>query len=47
MDWPTLLRGINEVLGGDGGRTEKAVRITELVRQAGGYRWVGPSALTD
>jgi GAF domain-containing protein len=41
MDWPTVLGGIEEVLAGDQGRVEKAIRIAELVRQAGGYRWVG------
>jgi L-methionine (R)-S-oxide reductase len=41
MDWPTVLRGIEDVLRTGKGRTEKAVQIAELVRQAGGYRWVG------
>ena len=41
MDWPTVLRRIDDVLGSDTGRTEKAVQIAELVRQAGSYRWVG------
>jgi L-methionine (R)-S-oxide reductase len=41
MDWPTVLGGIEVVLAGDQGRAEKAIRIAELVRQAGGYRWVG------
>jgi L-methionine (R)-S-oxide reductase len=41
MDWPTALRGIEDVLGSDKGRTEKAAQIAELVRRAGCYRWVG------
>jgi hypothetical protein len=41
MDWPTVLRRIDEVLGSDQGRPEQAVQIAELVRQAGSYRWVG------
>ena len=47
MDWPTVLRGIDDVLAADQGRTEKAVQIAELVRQAGSYRWVGLYEVTD
>ena len=41
MDWPTVQRGIDDVLRSDKGPADKAVQIAELVRQAGGYRWVG------
>jgi GAF domain-containing protein len=41
MDWPTVLRRIDDVLGSDTGRTEKATQIAELVQRAGSYRWVG------
>jgi GAF domain-containing protein len=47
MDWPTVLRGIGDVLASDKGRAEKAARIAELVRQAGSYRWVGLYAVTE
>ena len=47
MDWPTVLRGIDNVLGSDKGRTEKAVQVAELVRQAGSYRWVGLYEVTE
>jgi L-methionine (R)-S-oxide reductase len=47
MGWDTALRGIREVLAGDQGRPEKAVRIAELIRQAGSYRWVGLYAVTE
>ena len=47
MDWPTVLRGIHDVLTSDQGRDEKAVQIAELVRQAGSYRWVGLYKVTD
>jgi hypothetical protein len=40
MDWPTTLRGIDDVLGSGKGHSEKAVQIAELVRWAGCYRWV-------
>jgi hypothetical protein len=43
VGWPTVLRGIYDVLESDQGCTEKAVQIAELIRQAGSYRWVGPS----
>jgi len=47
MDLSTVLRGIDDVLAGDQGRTEQAVQIAELIRQAGSYRWVGLYAVTD
>jgi L-methionine (R)-S-oxide reductase len=47
MDWPTVLRGIDDVLAGDQGRPEKAVQIADLVRQAGSYRWVGLYEVTE
>ena len=47
MDWPTVLHGIDDVIAADQGRTEKAVQIAELVRQAGSYRWVGLYKVTD
>jgi GAF domain-containing protein len=47
MDWPTVLCGIDEVLASDRGRPEQAVQIAELVRQAGGYRWVGLYEVTE
>ena len=42
-----MLRDIDEVLAGDLGRAEKAVRVAALIRQAGSYRWVGLYAVTD
>jgi L-methionine (R)-S-oxide reductase len=47
MESPTVLRGIHHVLASDQGRTEKAIRIAELVRQAGSYRWVGLYEVTE
>jgi L-methionine (R)-S-oxide reductase len=47
MDWPTALRGIDDLLAGAQGRAETAVRIAELIRQAGGYRWVGLYAVAE
>jgi L-methionine (R)-S-oxide reductase len=46
MDWPMVLRGIEGVLGSGKGRAEQAIEIAELIRQAGGYRWVGLYAVT-
>jgi L-methionine (R)-S-oxide reductase len=46
MDWPMVLRGIEDVLGSGKGRAEQAIEIAELIRQAGGYRWVGLYAVT-
>src|SRR5919204_5832080 len=47
MDWSTVLRDIDGVLLGRGERAAKATRIAELVREAGGYRWVGLYEVTD
>jgi L-methionine (R)-S-oxide reductase len=47
VDWTTVLRDIEAALAGDLGRAEKAVRVAALIRQAGGYRWVGLYAVTD
>ena len=47
MSWDTVLRGIDAVLHSDAGRCGKAIRIAELIRQAGGYRWVGLYEVTD
>jgi L-methionine (R)-S-oxide reductase len=47
MDWSTVLRRIEDVLGSGKGHTEKAVQIAELVRQAGSYRWVGLYEVTE
>jgi hypothetical protein len=47
MDWPMVLRGIDDVLGSDLGRAEKAVRVAALIHQAGSYPWVGLYALTE
>jgi L-methionine (R)-S-oxide reductase len=46
MDVATVLRGIDDALAGDLGRADKAVRVAELIRQAGSYRWVGLYAVT-
>jgi L-methionine (R)-S-oxide reductase len=47
MDLPTVLRGIDDALVRDLGRADKAARVAALIRQAGGYRWVGLYAVTD
>jgi L-methionine (R)-S-oxide reductase len=47
MGWDTALRGIRDVLAADLDRAEQAARIAELVRRAGGYRWVGLYAVTE
>jgi L-methionine (R)-S-oxide reductase len=47
MDWSTVLRRIDDVLGSGNGRSEKAVQIAALVRQAGSYRWVGLYEVTE
>ena len=41
MDWTTVLRDIDDLLAGDLGRAEQAVRAAALIRRAGSYRWVG------
>ena len=47
MDWPMVLRGIDDVLRSGKGRAEQAIQITELIRQAGSYRWVGLYTVTQ
>jgi putative methionine-R-sulfoxide reductase with GAF domain len=47
MSWDTIGRGIDAVLQSNAGRFEKAVRTAELIRQAGGYRWVGLYEVKD
>jgi GAF domain-containing protein len=47
MDWSTVVRDIDGVLLGRGERAAKATWIAELVREAGGYRWVGLYEVTD
>jgi L-methionine (R)-S-oxide reductase len=47
MDWPTVLRGIVEVLASDLDRAGKAAQVAALIRQAGRYRWVGLYAVTE
>jgi L-methionine (R)-S-oxide reductase len=47
MDWPRVLRGIDEVLASDLDRAGKAVRVAALIREAGGYRWVGLYEVTE
>jgi L-methionine (R)-S-oxide reductase len=47
MDWATVLRGIEDALAGGLGRAGTAARVAALIRQAGGYRWVGLYAVTD
>jgi len=47
MDWPTMLRRIDNVLASDTGRTAKATQIAALVRQAESYRWVGLYEVTE
>jgi hypothetical protein len=47
MDWPMVLRGIDDVLRSGKGRAEQAIQIAELIRQGGSYRWVGLYTLTQ
>ncbi len=47
MDWSTALGDIHAVLGSDTRRSDKAVKIAEVIRQAGSYRWVGLYAVTE
>jgi L-methionine (R)-S-oxide reductase len=47
MDWPMVLRGIDDVLGSGMGRAEQAIQIAELIRQGGSYRWVGLYTVTQ
>ena len=41
MDESHLLAEISRILERNNGREEKAARIVEAIRHAGGYRWVG------
>jgi hypothetical protein len=41
MDWETVAEGIDAELAGEADRAGRATRIAELIRGAGGYRWVG------
>ena len=47
MDWATVLRGIEVALASGQDRAQQAARVAALIRQAGGYRWVGLYAVTD
>jgi L-methionine (R)-S-oxide reductase len=47
MDWPMVLRGIDDVLGSSKGPAEQAIQIAELIRQGGSYRWVGLYTVTQ
>jgi L-methionine (R)-S-oxide reductase len=46
MDWETVVEGIDAELAGEADRAGRATRIAELIRGAGGYRWVGLYAVT-
>ena len=41
MDESHLLAEISRILETNNGREEKAARVAEAIRRAGGYRWVG------
>ena len=41
MDESHLLAEISRILERNNGREEKAARVAEAIRRAGGYRWVG------
>jgi L-methionine (R)-S-oxide reductase len=47
MDWSTALSDIHAVLGSNTRRSDKAVKIAEVIRQAGSYRWVGLYEVTE
>jgi L-methionine (R)-S-oxide reductase len=47
MGWDVVVSGIHDLLADGQGRAEQAVRIAELIRRAGGYRWVGLYDVTD
>jgi L-methionine (R)-S-oxide reductase len=47
MGWDAVVSGIHDLLAGGQGRAERAVRIAELIRQAGGYGWVGLYDVTE
>jgi L-methionine (R)-S-oxide reductase len=44
--WATVLRGIEVALASGQDRAQQAARVAALIRQAGGYRWVGLYAVT-
>jgi putative methionine-R-sulfoxide reductase with GAF domain len=46
VDWATVLRGIEVALASGQDRAQQAARVAALIRQAGGYRWVGLYAVT-
>jgi L-methionine (R)-S-oxide reductase len=41
VDESHLLAEISRILESNNGREEKAARVAEAIRRAGGYRWVG------
>ena len=47
MDWPTVLRGIDDAMASDLGRAAKAARVAALIRHGGRYGWVGLYAVTE
>jgi hypothetical protein len=47
MDWSTALSDIHAVPGSNTRRSDKAVKIAEVIRQAGSYRWVGLYEVTE
>ena len=47
MDWAAVLRGIEVELASGQDRAEQAARVAALIRETGGYRWVGLYAVTD
>jgi L-methionine (R)-S-oxide reductase len=47
VDWAALLRGIEVELATTQDRAERAARVAALIRETGGYRWVGLYAVTD
>ena len=47
MDWDGVPGSIEEVLAAEPDRAVRATRIAELIRRAGGYRWVGLYAVTE
>lgn len=47
MDWSTALSDIHAVLRSDTRHSDKAVKVAEVIRQTGSYRWVGLYKVTD
>jgi L-methionine (R)-S-oxide reductase len=47
VDWAAVLRGIEVELASGQDRVEQAARVAALIRETGGYRWVGLYAVTD